>query len=115
MNVLAIVPLADWGMHGDFGAGWMILMMGVMVLFWAAVVLGIVWLVRGGLEGRREKRAHGQMPTSTEILDRRFAEGAISVDDYRERREVIASGTAEPNGDQRHKPLTAPTAGEGRQ
>lgn len=114
MNVIATVSLADWGMHGDFGAGWMILMMGVMVLFWAAVIFGIVWLVRGGLEGRRERHGHDQMPTSNEILDRRFAEGAISVDDYRERREVIAGGTAEPNGDQQQKPLTAPTAGEGR-
>ena len=31
-----------------------------------------------------------------EILERRFAEGAISLEDYRARREVLANGT--PNG-----------------
>jgi putative membrane protein len=74
-------------MHGDVGAGWMIGMMFVMVLFWAAVILGIVWLVRGASDGWRE----GRRESPTEILDRRFAEGAISVEDYNERRKVIAN------------------------
>jgi putative membrane protein len=92
MNAIATVLIADtWGMHGgDFGAGWMVLMMGLMVLFWAAVILGIVWLVRGGSEGSRERRAQSRTPTATELLERRFAEGAISADEYRERRELIA-------------------------
>jgi uncharacterized membrane protein len=45
-----------------------------------------IWIVRGGLDGRREERRE----TPTEILDRRFAEGAISPEEYNERREVIA-------------------------
>ena len=50
MSLGLTVPLVDtWGMHGDVGAGWMIVMMFVMVLFWAAIILGIVWLVRGGI------------------------------------------------------------------
>jgi putative membrane protein len=77
-------------MHdGDVGAGWMIGMMFVMLLFWAAVILGIVWLARGGFDGSRGGRR--EMPT--EILDRRFAEGAISVEDYNERRKVIADSS----------------------
>ena len=90
MNFILTLPLADtWGMHGDdVGAGWMILMIVVMVLFWAAIILGIVWLVRSGFDGWRG----GRRETPTEILERRFAEGAISVDDYHERREVIATG-----------------------
>lgn len=112
MDAISTVLIADaWGMH-DVGVGWMVAMMGVMVLFWAAVILGIVWLVRGGLESRRERRGRGGAPTATEILERRFAEGAISFDDYRRRRDVIAGGSAEPNGE-RHRSLTAPTAGEG--
>jgi uncharacterized membrane protein len=112
MTAIATVLMADtWGMH-DVGAGWMVVMMGVMVLFWAAVILGIVWLVRGGLEGRRERRDEARAPTATQILERRFAEGAISVDDYRERREVIASGSTENGG--RHEPSTEPKAEEGR-
>lgn len=74
--------LADyWGMHDGGGAGWMFVMMPFMLLFWAAVIFGIVWLVRGGLDGRREPRRD----TPEEILDRRFAEGSISVEDYKER------------------------------
>jgi putative membrane protein len=74
-------------MHGDVGAGWMILMMFVMVLFWAAIIVGIVWLARSGPDGRRRGE---RRETPMEILDRRFAEGAISVEDYHARREAIA-------------------------
>lgn len=95
MDVATAIPLADtWGMHGDVGAGWMIVMMVVMVLFWAAVILGIVWLVRGSLGGWRSDgmdraTGGGRGETPSEILVRRFAEGAISVEEYNERREVI--------------------------
>jgi putative membrane protein len=90
VNVAQIAPLADtWGMHGDVGAGWMILMMVVMVLFWAAVVFGVVWLIRSSYDGRPAPRVESPM----EILERRFAEGAISVEDYRARREVLLART----------------------
>ena len=107
MNAIATLPIADtWGMHGsDVGAGWMVLMMGLMVLFWAAVIFGIVWLVRGRSGSWRERRAEARTPTATELLDRRFAEGSISTDEYRERREVIEKGTAEPNGNRHREPL----------
>lgn len=88
---LAITLANSWGMHdGDVGWGWMVLMMGVMILFWGAIIFGIVWLARGGSEGwgRRERRSE----TPSEILERRFAEGAISAKEYNERREVIATG-----------------------
>jgi putative membrane protein len=86
VNLALTLPLADgWGMHdGDWG--WMIVMMFVMLLFWAAVILGIVWVARDGFARPRGERRE----TPTEILDRRFAEGAISVEDYNERRKVIA-------------------------
>lgn len=84
MSLVLTHPLADWGMHDDVGTGWMIVMMFLVLLFWAAVILGIVWLARGG-GGWREPRRE----TATEILDRRFAEGAISVEDYQERLKVL--------------------------
>lgn len=92
MNLALTVPLADnWGMHGDVGGGWMIGMMLLMVLFWAAVIFGIVWLVRGAPSTWRSERRE----TPTEILDRRFAEGAISAEDYNERRSVIANSSSQ--------------------
>jgi putative membrane protein len=87
MNIALAIPLADsWGMHGNVGGWWMIVMMPLMLLFWAGIVFGIVWIARGGLDGRREESRE----TPTEILDRRFAEGAISPEEYNERREIIA-------------------------
>ena len=79
--------LADYGgMHdGSWGWGWIPMMLG-MVFFWGAIIVGIVWLVRGGFDGRREARRE----TPTETLDRRFAEGASTAEDYHERRNVIA-------------------------
>lgn len=87
MNLGLAIPLADsWGMHGDVSGWWMIVMMPVMLLFWVGVVLGIVWIARGGLDSRRVER----WETPGEILERRFAEGAISAEEYHERREVLA-------------------------
>jgi uncharacterized membrane protein len=115
VNVATVLIADTWGMHGDdFGAGWMILMMGLMVLFWAAVILGIVWLVRGGFEGRRERQGQGRIPTASELLARRFAEGAMSVDEYRERRELIAEGSADPKWRPTPRGAGEPTTGEGR-
>lgn len=88
----ALMVLADnsWDMHGDVSSGWMVVMMIAMVLFWAGIILGVVWLVRGASGGSRWGGERKETPS--EILDRRFAEGAISVEDYHQRREVIAGG-----------------------
>ena len=81
------VPVADaWGMHGDIGAGWWIVMAVGMALFWGAIIVAVAWALRGGFEGRRP-----QNETPAQILERRFAEGEISPDDYRERRQALAS------------------------
>ena len=91
MNAVLTVLLADnsWDMHGDVSTGWMIVMMIAMVLFWGAIILGIVWLVRGAAGGGWHWGGE-RKETPSEILERRFAEGAISVEDYHQRREVIA-------------------------
>ena len=113
MNVAQTFPLADsWGMHGgDVGVGWMI----VMVLFWTAIVLGIVWLLRGSA---RAWWATGEMPMTkespVEVLERRFAEGAISTEDYWARREVLLNGTRQASDAHEDAPSTAPPEGEGK-
>ncbi|HEU4529033.1 MAG TPA: SHOCT domain-containing protein [Actinomycetota bacterium] len=99
MNLAQTLPLAQtWDMHGDVGWGWMALMMVAMVLFWGAIILGIAWLIRGAVRGSSapaQERVDTQ--NALEILERRFAEGAISVEDYRERRAVLVNEAAEPN------------------
>ena len=90
MDVAQITPLADTWMHGGWGWGWMALMMVVMVLFWGAVIVGIVWLIRGVASGPWAPERGVSKETPVEILDRRFAEGKISEEDYRARREVLA-------------------------
>lgn len=105
MNVAEAIPLAaTWGMHGDVGWGWMILMMVLMVLFWGALIFGIVWLIREGFD----RRSAAQTESPTEILERRFAEGAISVEDYHARREVLGNAAGGSNGALKGEQLTAP-------
>jgi len=108
MNVAQIIPLADtWGMHGDVGWGWMALMMAVMVLFWGAVIFGIVWLIRGVTRsGPTPYETLVSKESPVEILERRFAEGAITPEDYRARREVLLNGPVEGNGARKDVPLT---------
>ena len=87
----AVLPLADsWGMHGDVGWGWMTLMMIGMLLFWGAVILGVVWLVRTASWGQPSQRDRLESPV--EILERRFAEGEMTLEDYQSRREVLTNG-----------------------
>lgn len=110
MNIAHAIPLADtWGMHGDVGAGWMILMMSLMVLVWGAVIFGIIWLIRGATRG---DSTHGPTVASTktplEILERRFAEGAITPEDYRARRDILADGPAHSSAKRKEDLLTAP-------
>lgn len=110
LGALGVIPLADtWGMHGDVGWGWMAAMMIFMVLFWGAVIFGVVWLIRGGAQGRwspGESSVGKESPL--DILDRRFAEGAITEDDYRTRQEVLRGATTESNGARKDEFAVAP-------
>jgi uncharacterized membrane protein len=71
------------------------MMIGVGV-FWLAIILGFVWLVRDGAERRQQSPPTENALT---ILDRRFAEGAISLDDYEHRRDVLTSAAAPHTGE----------------
>jgi hypothetical protein len=61
-----------------------------MALFWGAIILGLVWLIGDG-PGRRQPDPE---ETALAILDRRFAEGALSLDDYQQRRGVLTGAAA---------------------
>lgn len=82
------ILLADngWDNHmGDWGAGWWIVMVLMMVVFWGLVILGVVWLVRSLAGGQHA--IHRRDPV--EVLDHRLASGEISVEEYRERLGVL--------------------------
>jgi putative membrane protein len=90
MTILTLDSLLlgdTWSMHGA-GAGWMSAMMIGMVLSWGALILGIVWLIRDGVARRSQPASESALA----ILDRRFAEGAVSADDYQLRRDALTSG-----------------------
>lgn len=68
-----------WYWHGMGVWGW-----AMMLAFWLAVVILIVWLVRSSASPRapEDRRAF-------RLLDERLAKGEIDADEYRERREVL--------------------------
>ena len=85
------VPFADtWDMHGgDVGFGWWLVMTLGMLLFWVAVLAAVVWALRGGAPSSRPESALAHEPSASEVLDRRFANGSIDVDEYERRRRLL--------------------------
>jgi putative membrane protein len=55
-------------------------------LFWVLLIVGIVFLVRG--RGAPPWTGGGR-ETGIDVLERRFAEGELSLEQYRERRSVL--------------------------
>ena len=76
-----------WG--GGMSAGMSIVMLIFMLLIVGLVILAIVWLVRSLSAG---PGGHHRQPTALELLERRFAEGTISVEEYNERRRHLGGG-----------------------
>jgi putative membrane protein len=80
-------------MHGTgWGWGWWVLMSIGMIAFWALIIYGIVWLVRGG-----PTAPSGRTPEPPEeILKRRLALGEISLDEYERLHAAIRDATRRP-------------------
>ena len=68
--------------YGGFGFGWIF-----MVLFWAFVILGIVYLIKQ-MSGNGKSAARQE--TAEDILKKRYASGEISKEEYREKSALIA-------------------------
>jgi putative membrane protein len=79
----ALVPSAND--HWDGPGAWILL----FPLFWGLVILGIVWIVRGAAPWRRGWRPGSRPESGIEILERRFAQGEIDLDEYRKRRAIL--------------------------
>jgi putative membrane protein len=67
-----------------FGGGWWLLS---GPLLWLLLIVGIVLAVRG--RGGRPLWTGGGRETGIDVLERRFAEGELSLEEYRERRSVL--------------------------
>ena len=93
-SALLLLAQGDWDGHmdGGWGGGWWIVMALGMVLFWGLIIVGIVWAVRELSGSRRHDRGE---PDALAILDRRLAEGAISPEEYGERRAVLTGSGSE--------------------
>jgi putative membrane protein len=87
MNLIQIIPLADrWGMHdGGIGVGWLIVMVPMVLLMMG----GTMWMMMRGMGGGSPpgSSAPGERAGATEspvdVLERRLADGEISIQEYR--------------------------------
>jgi putative membrane protein len=90
MQTLSTTIFAAW--HHD-GPGWWIVF---VPLFWFAVIAGIVLLLRSrGGWGPPPVGSHRE--SALDVLDGRYARGEIDVDEYRERRSVLAGPGVGPS------------------
>ena len=76
---------------GGWGWGGWVFMAVIMVLFWSAIIAGIVMFVRYSRE-----RQVPPAPTAGEgadrarqVLEERFARGEIDADEYTRRRDIL--------------------------
>ena len=80
-----------WGMPMMWGS-WEIGMMLMMLLFWTAVVVGMVvlirWLVTSGPSGRFTNVVHGT-ESAIDILNKRYARGEISKQELEDMRQDV--------------------------
>ena len=78
-----------WGYgYGDTGwVGWLVMGL-IMLLFWALVIGGVVFLVR---YSGRSRGGGGGSSDALRILDERFARGEIDADEYARRRQLLSS------------------------
>jgi len=89
--------------YGSGMSGWGYALMTVsMVLFWGAVIVGIVALVRHFGRGGQQTPAPPSTPASPEqLLAERFARGEIDDEEYRQRLAVLHGTTPAADGQAR--------------
>ena len=91
-NALLVLAQSDWNDHHDIGDGWWIVMMVGMIAFWVIVALAVVWAVRHWSATTSTDRRDPDGDDPLKILDRRLAEGEISIEEYARRRNLLAGG-----------------------
>jgi len=85
---MAVYATSCW--HQDWGGPWFLL----GPLFWGLVIFGIIWALR---RSRRHWRRAGlaRHGSGIQLLERRYAQGELSADEYRERRAVLEEHRSE--------------------
>ena len=86
----------DW--NGGWGAGGLLFMGLMMLVFWGGLAWVIVTLLRHPTASPRDagNPPPPQAPTAKALLDERLARGDIDVEDYRARREALETGASGP-------------------
>lgn len=74
-------------MFGVFGLGWMLMGSVFMILFWAAVILLIIWLYRQ-ITGTRSV---AETESAREILKKRYAKGEITKEEFERMKKDLES------------------------
>jgi uncharacterized membrane protein len=109
-----VVLGAVFALSFGFGvAPWLILMGAFCVVMMGSMLLMMVGMGSHTMHSHRSAPRDGfvNKESPVEILERRFAEGAITPEDYGRRRQALVNGTAEPNGAHKEEPQAAPVAG----
>lgn len=92
--VSPIVALAQqagtYGPHMWGGGWWMFFGPFTMILFFGAIVLVVVLLVRWLDGSRRDYRTPSSDKTALAILEERFARGEIDKEEFEERRRILS-------------------------
>jgi putative membrane protein len=91
-NILAQWGGYRWGMGPGMGWGYGMGGFGsiIMLVFWVAVIVGIIllirWLVMSTRAGEHSARSED---SALEILKRRYARGEINKEEFEEKRKVL--------------------------
>jgi hypothetical protein len=106
MHFTQTVPLA-WGMHGD--GGWWIAGAALMMLCMGGMMRGMGGGSSQSPPAPSDTRASTESPVET--LDRRLAEGAISIEEYQARHDALVNASSGSNSARKEEPLTAAPGG----
>ncbi|MGD2080339.1 MAG: SHOCT domain-containing protein [Nitrospirota bacterium] len=79
------------GMMGGYGMGYGGWLWGIlMVAFWVAVIVGIIFLIRWlAVSSRGQERPAPTEDSAMEILRRRYANGEIGKEEFEERKRLL--------------------------
>jgi putative membrane protein len=92
-NAFAQMRGSDWGhgpgmMEWGYGMGWIGMI--AMAVFWIAVIVGIVFLIRWLILSNRAEghKAHSE-DSALEILRKRYARGEINKEEFEEKKKDL--------------------------